>query len=196
MIVFCRLALAMVVGTLQSLGPATPNAIGASFLHHHVYRNIHNETLDNFDNIQDFYHSGLDLGALAEADFSWWGKALKTEWFERASPAKGFCTLGQGVHGVMGVEVEVEVEVTAVELLNGCTQELEPSLRWKHGWVLGMGMYTALPPIGENSVQWTCSEDNEVTYNIYKKGLIFQYPLHLLLQQLTQGPWDLLWGVV
>jgi hypothetical protein len=37
--VICRLALAMVVGTLQSLVPATPNAIGASFLHH-VYRNI------------------------------------------------------------------------------------------------------------------------------------------------------------
>jgi hypothetical protein len=67
--VLCRLALAVVVGTLQYLVPATPNAIGASFLHH-VYRNIHNETLENFDNIHDFYHSGLALGALAQADFS------------------------------------------------------------------------------------------------------------------------------
>jgi hypothetical protein len=41
--VICRLALAVVVGTLQSLVPATPNTIGDSFLHH-VYRNIHNET--------------------------------------------------------------------------------------------------------------------------------------------------------
>jgi hypothetical protein len=32
--VLCCLALAVVVGTLQSLVPATPNAIGASFLHH------------------------------------------------------------------------------------------------------------------------------------------------------------------
>jgi hypothetical protein len=48
--VLCGLALAVVVGTLQSLVPATPNIIGASFLHH-VYRNIHNETLDNFDYI-------------------------------------------------------------------------------------------------------------------------------------------------
>jgi hypothetical protein len=54
-------ALAVVVGRLQSLVPATPNAIGASFLHH-VYRNIHNDTLDNFDDIHDFYHSGLALG--------------------------------------------------------------------------------------------------------------------------------------
>jgi hypothetical protein len=45
--VLCSLALDVVVGTLQSLVPAIPNAIGASFLHH-VYRNIHNETLEIF----------------------------------------------------------------------------------------------------------------------------------------------------
>jgi hypothetical protein len=66
--VLCRLG--VVVGTLQSLVPATPNAIGASFLHH-VYQNIHNETLESFDDIQHFYHSGLVLGALAQAYFSW-----------------------------------------------------------------------------------------------------------------------------
>jgi hypothetical protein len=53
--VICRLALDVVVGTLQSLVLATPNAIWASFLHH-VYRNIHNENLDNFEDIHDFYH--------------------------------------------------------------------------------------------------------------------------------------------
>jgi hypothetical protein len=63
--VICRLDLAVVVGTLQSLVPATQNAIGASFLHH-VYRNIHNETLENFDDIHDFYPSGLALGGLAQ----------------------------------------------------------------------------------------------------------------------------------
>jgi hypothetical protein len=67
--VLCRLDLAVVVGTLQSLVPATPNAIGASFLHH-IYRNIHNETLEKFDDIHEFYHSGLALGALAQAYLS------------------------------------------------------------------------------------------------------------------------------
>jgi hypothetical protein len=56
MTVLCSLALAVVVGTLQSLVPVTHNAIGASFLHH-VYRNIHNETLESFGDIQHFYHS-------------------------------------------------------------------------------------------------------------------------------------------
>jgi hypothetical protein len=67
--VIFRLALAVAVGTLQSLVPATPNAIGASLLHH-VYRNIHNETLENVNDIHHFYHSGLALGALAQAYFS------------------------------------------------------------------------------------------------------------------------------
>jgi hypothetical protein len=53
--VLCRSALAVVVGTLKYLVPATPNAIGASFLQN-VYRNIHNETLENVDDIHDFYH--------------------------------------------------------------------------------------------------------------------------------------------
>jgi hypothetical protein len=69
--VICRLALAVIIGTLQSLVPTIPNSIGASFLQH-VYRNIHNENLDNFENIHDFYHSGLDLGVLAQAYFCWW----------------------------------------------------------------------------------------------------------------------------
>jgi hypothetical protein len=73
--VICRLALVMVVGTLKYLVPATTNAIGASLLHH-VYQNIHNENLDNLEDIHDFYHSGLYLGALAQADIYWWEQAL------------------------------------------------------------------------------------------------------------------------
>jgi hypothetical protein len=56
--VICRLALAVVVGTLQSLVPATPN------------------DMDNFDDIHDFHHSGLALGDLAQANISWWEQAL------------------------------------------------------------------------------------------------------------------------
>jgi hypothetical protein len=62
--------LALVVGTLQYLVPATPNSIGVSFLHH-VYRNIHNETLESFDDIQHFHNSVLALGALSQAYFSY-----------------------------------------------------------------------------------------------------------------------------
>jgi hypothetical protein len=69
----------------QGINKWWPNDIGASFLHH-VYRNIHNEDLDNFENIHDFYHSGLALGALAQADFCWWGEALNSGLREQFQP--------------------------------------------------------------------------------------------------------------
>jgi hypothetical protein len=71
---------------------ATPNAIGICFLHH-IYRNIHNEILDNFYNIHDFYHSGLALWDLAQAYFSWWEQALNSGLREQVQP-RDFCTLG------------------------------------------------------------------------------------------------------
>jgi hypothetical protein len=83
--VICHLVFAVVVGALQYLVPATPNDIEASFLHH-VYRNIHNETLDNSDDIHDFYHSGLAWGALAQADFSLWEQALNSGLREQVQP--------------------------------------------------------------------------------------------------------------
>jgi hypothetical protein len=88
----CRLDLAVVVGTLQYLVPATPNSIGASFLHH-VYQNIHSETLDSVDDIQHFYHPGLALGALAQADFRWWEQDSTSGIREQVQP-RDVCTLG------------------------------------------------------------------------------------------------------
>jgi hypothetical protein len=67
--ILCCLALAVAVVNLKYLVPSIPNVIGASFLRH-VYQNIHNETLESFDNIQDFYQSGLYLGALEDAYLS------------------------------------------------------------------------------------------------------------------------------
>jgi hypothetical protein len=83
--VLYRLTLAVVVGTIQSLVPANPNVIGASFLYL-VYRNIHNDPLENFQSIRDFYHSGLDLGKFTEADFNWRRKYLKAGLIEQVQP--------------------------------------------------------------------------------------------------------------
>jgi hypothetical protein len=85
----------------------------------------------------------------------------------------------------------MEVEVEVVELLNGWTQGTERSQRWKPGWGLGMELFTASLPTGESSEIRTVVEtlkrkevvfnklrgrmifyftDNEVTYNICRKG--------------------------
>jgi hypothetical protein len=51
------------------------------------------ETLKNFDDIHDFYHSGLALGELAQAYFSWWEQALASGLRGHVQP-RDFCTLG------------------------------------------------------------------------------------------------------
>jgi hypothetical protein len=76
-----------------------------------VYRNIHNQPLETFDNIQDFYHSWLNLGALAEAYLSWWEQTLKSGLRGKVQPRDVY-TLGV-VWGGVGVEV------VALGLLNG-----------------------------------------------------------------------------
>jgi hypothetical protein len=79
------------------------------------------------------------------------------EWIERKSPAEQWLH-PRGFLGRWEMEVEVVVVVVvvavAVELFNGWTQEPELSLRWKPGWGIGMGMYTASPPTRERSGKW------------------------------------------
>jgi hypothetical protein len=48
---------------------------------------------DHVDVIHDFYHSGLALGDLAQADISWWEQALASGLREQVQP-RDFCTLG------------------------------------------------------------------------------------------------------
>jgi hypothetical protein len=71
-----RYALSCVVGTLQSLVPATPNAIGSSFLTP-SYNCVHAILLSSFGGNHDlFYSSIVSLTADAEAGLLWWRKSL------------------------------------------------------------------------------------------------------------------------
>jgi hypothetical protein len=51
--------------------------------------------------IHDFYHSGLALGTLAQADFIWWEQALNSGLREEVQP-RDFCTLGVAWGDVSG----------------------------------------------------------------------------------------------
>jgi hypothetical protein len=46
-----------------------------------------------FYDIHEFYHSGLAVGALAQADFIWWEQSLASGIREQVHP-RDFCTLG------------------------------------------------------------------------------------------------------
>jgi hypothetical protein len=193
MTVICRLALAVVVGTLQSLVRATPNAIEASFLHH-VYRNIHNETLENFDDIDDFYHSGLALGALSQADFSWWEQALTFGLREQVQP-RDFCTLGVAWGDGSGSESGGTFEW--LESGKGVLPNMEA---WMGSWNGAIKSFTSNWRELRTVVETLTREevvfnklrgrmvfyftDNEVTYSIFKKGSSKTLSLHLIVQEL------------
>jgi hypothetical protein len=190
--VICRLALAMVVGTLQSLVSTTPNAIGASFLHH-VYRNIHNETLEIFDDIDDFYHSGLALGALAQAYFSWWEQALTSGLREQVQ-LRDFCTLG--VEWVDGSGSGSGGTFEWVVSVKGVLPKMEA---WMGAWNGTIHSFTSSWRELRTVVETLKREEvlfnkvrgrmvfyftyNEVTYSICKKVSSKTLSLHLLVQQ-------------
>jgi hypothetical protein len=178
--------LAVVVGTLQYLVPATPNAIEASFLHH-VYRDIHNETLEDFDDIHDFYHSGLALGALAQADFSWWEQVFASGLREQVQP-RDFCTLG------------VAWGDGTFEWMDSGKGSLPSMEAWMGAWNGTVHSFTSNCKELRTVVETLKREevvfnklrgrmvfyftDNEVTYNICKKGSSKTLSLHLLVQHL------------
>jgi hypothetical protein len=178
--------------SLQSLVPATLNAIGASFLPH-VYRNIHNETLENFDTIRNFYHSGLDLGALAEADFNWWGKTLKNGLRKQVQP-RDLCTLGVAWGGSRSGSGGT------FEWVDSGTVALPETEAWIgpcNGTVRsftsnGRELRTVVKTLKREEVVFNKLRgrmvfyltDNELPYNISKKGTSKTISLHLLVQQL------------
>jgi hypothetical protein len=191
--VICRLALAVIVGTLQYLVPSTPNASGASFLHH-VYWNIHNEKLDNFENIHDVYHSGLALGDLAQADFFWWEQALNSGLRDQVQP-RDFCTLGVSWGGGSGSGSGGTFEW--VDSGKGVLPKMED---WMGAWNGSIHSFTSNWRELQTVVETFKREevvfnklrgrmvfyftDNEFTYNICNKRSSKTLSLHILVQQL------------
>jgi hypothetical protein len=191
--VICRSALAVVVGTLQYLVPATPNVIGASFLRH-VYRNIHNETLEIVDDVHDFYHSELALGALAQADFSWWEQALASCLREQVQP-RYCCTLGVAWGDGRGSGSGGTFEW--VDSGKGFLPRMEAWMGTWNGTSRSFNsncreLRTVVETLKREEVVFNKLRgrmvfyftDNEVTYNICKKGSSKTLSLNILVQQL------------
>jgi hypothetical protein len=193
--VLCPLALAVVVGTLQLLVPANQNAIESSFLHH-VYRNIHNATLENFDDIQHFYHSGLALRDLVQAYFSWREQALASCLREKIQP-RDFCTLGVAWGYGSGSGSGSGGNFEWVDSGKGALPKMEA---WMGAWNGTVNSFTSnwreLRTVVEtlkrekvvfnklNGRMVFYFTDNEITYNICKKGSSKTLSLHILVQQL------------
>ena len=70
-----RLLVSMVVGYLQSLVPATPGNIGASFLRP-VYKDLHNMTTGPTPNTKQSYFKKMSLNEQSRLCLQWWVDAL------------------------------------------------------------------------------------------------------------------------
>jgi hypothetical protein len=70
-----RIGLAITIGNLQSLVPATPNNIGASFLRH-AYNSLHATRACSCLNYLEFYSEENTLSTLSQLDLKWWFQAL------------------------------------------------------------------------------------------------------------------------
>jgi hypothetical protein len=71
-----RLSLSVVTGVLESLVPATPNRIGATFLRG-LYRAVHRDVSPEKQGKTEAYYEEVFLDKDAKADLWWWQKALE-----------------------------------------------------------------------------------------------------------------------
>ena len=80
-----RLLVSMVVGFLQSLVPATPGNIGASFLRP-VYHDLHTLLTGNTPGTKQSYFCLMDLTEPSQLCLQWWIDALKCGLSKQSQP--------------------------------------------------------------------------------------------------------------
>ena len=195
-----RLALAVVIGTLQSLVPATPNNIGACFLTH-LYEDLHRASSADFECIQAFYASAVGLSTAARTDLEWWAKALtipgglRNQIQVREAGHLGLSFgdgSGEGTGGSTQVVSASSGPLPHMELWMGT---------WRphvHSFVGGSANYREISTINLALRRELRSEhrdrmrgrlflyftDSDVTYNISRKGCSHSPRLHLKVQEL------------
>ena len=83
---FTRLIVSMVVGFLQSLVPATPGNIGASFLQP-IYTDLHKLQANDSPGTKAFYYNSMNLSQRSRHCLDWWRKALTLGLSKQTQPS-------------------------------------------------------------------------------------------------------------
>ena len=89
---FARLVVSMVVGFLQSLVPATPGNIGASFLQP-IYEDLHKLQANDCPGTKQFYFCAMKLSQRSQDSLWWWRQALILGLSKQTQP-QDFATVG------------------------------------------------------------------------------------------------------
>ena len=80
-----RLIVSMVVGFLQSLVPATPGNIGASFLQP-IYKDLHHLQANDTPGTKQFYYCSMELSLKSQLCLDWWKQALTLGLSKQSQP--------------------------------------------------------------------------------------------------------------
>ena len=186
-----RLIVSMVVGFLQSLVPATPGNIGASFLRP-IYQDLHKLLQGVTPGTRKSYFCVMDLGEQSQLCLHWWIDALKCGLSKQGQPTD-LATLivtwgdgsGTGAGGTSNLATSNDSpNVTALSVWKGvwAAQVSSFSSNWKelrtllftleHEKHLGGSRVK-----GRRLLYFT---DNMVSYDVFRRGTSSSTPLWTL----------------
>lgn len=188
-----RIGLAITVGHLQSLVPATPGNIGATFLRQ-LYDNLHSTSGQTYSSHLDFFYEALVLSPLAMLDLVWWSKALAAGLAARCVPqhtAHLGVAWGDGSGSGTGGTFEwVAPDRGPLPVMRTWMGSWSPSVhRCSSNWRELRTLVAALHPSEHGlddlqDVQLFYFTDNSTVYHIARSGSSSSPQLHKLVQEL------------
>lgn len=185
-----RLALAVVVGTLQSLVPATQSNVGAAYLRS-LYYVLARDVNPQFQGTAQAYHDRITMTDDAWSELQWWHQGLLDTFSRRLTTQEdGFFVLaagdgsGTGAGGTLRF-VEGSEDATLTDLWQGIWQG--PGKMMTSNWkelrtALEVLLHEPLHTSRLRQRRVFYFTDNEVSYNIIRRGSSTSAPLHALVR--------------
>jgi len=190
-----RLTLSVVTGVLQSLVPATPGNIGATFLVN-LYEDQNRYPVEKGRHRADFYYDPVALSTSSRAELAWWRAALDSglcRWAQTRDVGTLVCTFGDGSGTGTGGTFEL-VEVGArsqarMEMWMGTWSLRVHSFtsNWKELCTLRQVLRRELARDGGRRLRGRrlfYFTDNTVSYDIVRKGRSGSGPLQELVREI------------
>ena len=186
-----RLIVSMVVGFLQSLVPATPGNIGASFLRP-VYEDLHTLLNGVYPNTKRAYFCAMDLSQKSQLCLQWWIDALTCGLSRQCQPTD-VATLGvtwgdgsgTGAGGTFNLTSSSDTsDLTTLTIWKGVwgSQVASFSSNWKELRTLLFTLEHEKSLGGERvkGRRLLYFTDNMVSYDVFRKGSSKSTPLWTL----------------
>ena len=183
-----RLIVSMVVGFLQSLVPATPGNIGASFLRP-VYEDLHSLVTGIAPNTRKAYFCAMDLSEKSQLCLQWWIDALTCGMSKQCQPVdiSTLCVTwgdgsGTGAGGTFNLASSTNIsQTTTLSIWKGVwgSKVAHFSSNWKELrtllYTLEHEKFSGGDQVrGRRLIYFT---DNMVSYDVFRKGSSKSTPL-------------------